>query len=79
MSYTLIVIVMRVKNMIRKIQILWWTMKICQIFMREKMRGISRVRRKNGNLGRKWDTMNKSRNHQIIFIIMDLMESNLMW
>ena len=41
MSYTVIVIVMRVKTVIWNILVLWWMMKRSPIFMRNKKIGTS--------------------------------------
>ena len=71
--------VVRVKNTTWRIDILWWMMNIFPISTRNKTVGTSWVRIGNGDLGRKWDMMNKSRYHQRLIIIMKLMDQNLMW
>ena len=52
-------------------------MKILKVFMRNKIRGASSVIIGNGDLGSKWEMINKSRYYQILVIIMSHIDSNL--
>ena len=62
-----------------KIELLWWIMKIFPILMRKKTRETTLARIGNGNFGRKWCMMKKSRDHKRPINIIAHMDSNLVW